>query len=74
MEYPNGKKVHSDALEEHSELLRRRVSECLRMVFGCLEANSNAQESIQILKGTAARRVSECLEGAFEYVLRLSGY
>ena len=25
-------------------------------------------------KGTTARRVSECLEEAFEYVLRLSGY
>ena len=30
--------------------------------FGCLKANSNAQESIRILEMTAARRVSGCLK------------
>ena len=65
---------HSDALEKRFGLLRQRVSECLRMIFGCLEANSNAQESIRILKGAAVRRVSECVEEAFGYAFRLSGY
>ena len=59
---------------KHSGLLRGRVFECLRRVFRCLEANSNAQESIRILKGAAARRVSGYFEEAFGYALRLSGY
>ena len=53
---------HSDALEKGSGLLRWRVSECGRMVFRCLEANSNAQEGIQILEEAAARRVSGCFK------------
>ena len=53
---------HSDALEKKGGLLRRRVSGCMEEAFGCLKSNSNAQESIRILKEAAARRVSGCFK------------
>ena len=53
---------HADVLEKRFGLLRRRVSECLRMVFGCLEANSDAQESIRILKGLLHRGYPDTLK------------
>ena len=43
-------------------LMKWRVSGCIEEAFGCLKANSNAQESIQILEMTVARRVSGCFE------------
>ena len=46
-------------------LIKRRVSGCMKEAFGCLESNSNAQESIQILKGAAE---------AIRILMKLSGY
>ena len=60
---------HSDALEKGFGLLRRRVSVCVEEAFGCLQTNSNTQESIRILKGLlhggyldALKSIQICIE------------